>query len=188
MKKMMMLIAAVLIAASVSANALTTEQLSAIENTISGAKLAKVGTVASELVTKATAADRKDVVIQVVRATKSHKAGALVQTVVAISKENPDMAPLAASTAASLSKKQAVKIAKAAMQAAPAYVESISREVSVAAPNYAEQVLAAAAPKLPIFPGKDAYGNDAGYSTMYSPLALDPGSSDDRRLPAYDQP
>jgi len=105
MKKMMMLIAAVLIAASVSANALTTEQLSAIENTISSAKLAKVGTVASEMVTKATAADRKDVVIQVIRATKSHKAGALVQTVVAISKENPDMASLAASTAASLSKK-----------------------------------------------------------------------------------
>ncbi|MDI9401051.1 MAG: hypothetical protein ACOX2U_04175 [Limisphaerales bacterium] len=185
---MMMLIAAVLVAASVSANALTAEQLSVIENTISGAKLAKVGTVASELVTKATEADRKDVVVQVVRATKSHKAGALVQTVVAISKENPDMAPLAASTAVSLSKRQAVKIAKAAMQAAPAYVENISREVAVAAPQYAAQVLAAATPKVPVFPGKDAYGNDAGYASMYSPVALDMGTSGDRRQPAYDQP
>jgi len=74
------------------------------------------------------------------------------------------------------------------MQAAPAYVESISREVSAAAPQYAEKILAAADPKLPIFPGKDAFGGDAGYTTMSSPVALDKGTAADRRLPAYEQP
>lgn len=180
MKKMITLIAALLVAATVSASALTTEQVSVIEDSISNAKLAKVGATASELVTKATEADRQDVVVQVIRATKSHKAGALVQTVVAISKANPEMASVAASTAANLSKKQALKIATAAMKAAPAYADAISTEVASVAPEYAAQITAAAA-KVPVYVGKDAAGNTTGYATIYSPRTTETHADPNRK-------
>lgn len=173
MKKTTLLLAAIFVAAAVSANALTPAQVKAIDETISGAKLRNVSSVATELLTKANASDREDVVVQVIRATKSSKAGALIQTVKAISESNPELAPLAAATAADLQKSLSVKLAKVAIKAAPAYASEIVAEVSSVAPKYAAEVEAATGPLYPdpldptILPqvtvnfGQDAYGNPA---------------------------
>lgn len=173
MKKTTLLLAAIFVAAAVSANALTPAQVSAIDQTISGAKLRNVSTVATELLTKANASDREDVLVQVIRATKSSKAGALVQTVKAISESNPELAPLAAATAADLQKSMSVKLAKVAIKAAPAYANEIVEKVSSVAPKYAAEVKAATDPLYPdpldpsVLPqvtvnfGEDAFGNPA---------------------------
>ena len=145
MKKTLLVLAAIMIAAVVSANALTPAQISTIDDTISGAKLRNVSSVATEMVEKSAAADRKDIAVQIVRSVKSYKAGALVQTVAAISKENPELAPAVAAAAASLSNSQAVKIAKVASAAAPAYANQIAKQVSTVAPKYSKVILAATA-------------------------------------------
>lgn len=175
MKKTTLLLAAIFVAAAVSANALTPAQVNAIDEAISGAKLRNVSSVATELLTKANASDREDVLAQVIRATKSSKAGALVQTVKAISESNPELAPLAAATAADLQKSMSVKLAKVAIKAAPAYANEIVAEVSAVAPKYAAEVEAALddidPSLLPLDPtvlpqatvnfGEDAFGNAA---------------------------
>ena len=176
MKKTTLLLAAIFVAAAVSANALTPAQVNAIDEAISGAKLRNVSSVATELLTKANASDREDVLAQVIRATKSTKAGALIQTVKAISESNPELAPLAAAKAADLQKSLAVKLAKVAIKAAPAYASEIVTEVSAVAPKYAAEVEAAAVgeidpslipldptklPQVTVNFGQDAFGNPA---------------------------
>ena len=166
MKKTTLLLAAIFVAAAVSANALTPAQVNAIDEAISGAKLRNVSSVATELLTKANASDREDVLAQVIRATKSSKAGALVQTVKAIAESNPELAPLAAAKAADLQKSLAVKLAKVAIKAAPAYANEIVAEVSAVAPKYAAEVEAAVdgevlPPHVTVNFGEDAFGNPA---------------------------
>ena len=175
MKKTTLLLAAIFVAAAVSANALTPAQVNAIDEAISGAKLRNVSSVATELLTKANASDREDVLAQVIRATKSSKAGALVQTVKAIAESNPELAPLAAAKAADLQKSLAVKLAKVAIKAAPAYASEIVTEVSAVAPKYAAEVEAAVGeidpsllpldpttlPQVTVNFGQDAFGNPA---------------------------
>ncbi len=197
MKKTTLLLAAIFVAAAVSANALTPAQVSAIDQTISGAKLRNVSTVATELLTKANASDREDVLVQVIRATKSSKAGALIQTVKAISESNPELAPLAAATAADLQKSLSVKLAKVAIKAAPAYASEIVAEVSSVAPKYAAEVEAATGPLDPtILPqmtvnfGEDAFGNPAPGVIVYhvapvtqGTVPITPDNPDGRRYP-----
>jgi hypothetical protein len=197
MKKTTLLLAAIFVAAAVSANALTPAQVKAIDETISGAKLRNVSSVATELLTKANASDREDVVVQVIRATKSSKAGALIQTVKAISESNPELAPLAAATAADLQKSLSVKLAKVAIKAAPAYASEIVAEVSSVAPKYAAEVEAATGPLDPtILPqmtvnfGEDAFGNPAPGVIVYhvapvtqGTVPITPDNPDGRRYP-----
>ena len=188
MKKVLSLSAALLIAAVVSANALTPAQVSAIDESISNAKLRNVSALASEMVVKATKADQKDVVTQVIRATKSYKAGALLQTVTAISKATPEMAPVAAATASSLSKSQSVKIAKAAMKVAPAYAEAIAQQVSAVSPTASDAVRAAAAgTKVETFLGEDVHGEKAPALRPNFDLVFEDASYDKDRKP-YIQP
>ncbi len=198
MKKTTLLLAAIFVAAAVSANALTPAQVKTIDETISGAKLRNVSSVATELLTKANASDREDVVVQVIRATKSSKAGALIQTVKAISESNPELAPLAAATAADLQKSLSVKLAKVAIKAAPAYASEIVAEVSSVAPKYAAEVEAATGPLDPtILPqmtvnfGEDAFGNPAPGVIVYhvapvtqGTVPITPDNPNGRRYPA----
>ena len=198
MKKTTLLLAAIFVAAAVSANALTPAQVSAIDQTISGAKLRNVSTVATELLTKANASDREDVLVQVIRATKSSKAGALVQTVKAISESNPELAPLVAATAADLQKSLSVKLAKVAIKAAPAYANEIVEKVSSVAPKYAAEVEAAAVgpvypdpldptelPQVTVNFGEDAYGNPAPGVWLHQVAPVTQGTVPvERRQPA----
>ena len=189
MKKTTLLLAAIFVAAAVSANALTPAQVSAIDQTISGAKLRNVSTVATELLTKANASDREDVLVQVIRATKSSKAGALVQTVKAISESNPELAPLAAATAADLQKSLSVKLAKVAIKAAPAYANEIVEKVSSVAPKYAAEVKAATdptiLPQMTVNFGEDAFGNPAPGVWLHQVAPVTQGTVPvERRYPA----
>lgn len=197
MKKTTLLLAAIFVAAAVSANALTPAQVKTIDETISGAKLRNVSSVATELLTKANASDREDVVVQVIRATKSSKAGALIQTVKAIAESNPELAPLAAATAADLQKSLSVKLAKVAIKAAPAYASEIVAEVSSVAPKYAAEVEAATGPLYPdpldptILPqvtvnfGEDAFGNPAPGVWLHQVAPVTQGTVPvERRYPA----
>ena len=198
MKKTTLLLAAIFVAAAVSANALTPAQVNAIDEAISGAKLRNVSSVATELLTKANASDREDVLAQVIRATKSSKAGALVQTVKAISESNPELAPLAAATAADLQKSLSVKLAKVAIKAAPAYANEIVAEVSAVAPKYAAEVEAAidpldptTLPQVTVNFGQDAYGNPAPGVLLHQvapvtqgTVPITPDNPNGRRYPA----
>jgi len=198
MKKTTLLLAAIFVAAAVSANALTPAQVNAIDEAISGAKLRNVSSVATELLTKANASDREDVLAQVIRATKSTKAGALIQTVKAISESNPELAPLAAAKAADLQKSLAVKLAKVAIKAAPAYANEIVAEVSAVAPKYAAEVEAAidpldptTLPQVTVNFGQDAYGNPAPGVLLHQVAPVTEGTVPvARRYPAkfYPQP
>ena len=198
MKKTTLLLAAIFVAAAVSANALTPAQVNAIDEAISGAKLRNVSSVATELLTKANASDREDVLAQVIRATKSTKAGALIQTVKAISESNPELAPLAAAKAADLQKSLAVKLAKVAIKAAPAYASEIVTEVSSVAPKYAAEVEAAVGeidpslvpldptklPQVTVNFGQDAFGNDSTVVRLHQPIAVTEGTVPfERRYP-----
>ena len=205
MKKTTLLLAAIFVAAAVSANALTPAQVNAIDEAISGAKLRNVSSVATELLTKANASDREDVLAQVIRATKSTKAGALIQTVKAISESNPELAPLAAAKAADLQKSLAVKLAKVAIKAAPAYASEIVTEVSAVAPKYAAEVEAAVGeidpslvpldpttlPQVTVNFGQDAFGNPAPGVLLHQVAPVTEGTVPvERRYPAkfYPQP
>ena len=205
MKKTTLLLAAIFVAAAVSANALTPAQVNAIDEAISGAKLRNVSSVATELLTKANASDREDVLAQVIRATKSTKAGALIQTVKAISESNPELAPLAAAKAADLQKSLAVKLAKVAIKAAPAYASEIVTEVSAVAPKYAAEVEAAIGeidpslvpldptklPQVTVNFGQDAFGNPAPGVLLHQVAPVTEGTVPvERRYPAkfYPQP
>ncbi|MBR5605952.1 MAG: hypothetical protein IKW70_05915 [Verrucomicrobia bacterium] len=205
MKKTTLLLAAIFVAAAVSANALTPAQVNAIDEAISGAKLRNVSSVATELLTKANASDREDVLAQVIRATKSTKAGALIQTVKAISESNPELAPLAAAKAADLQKSLAVKLAKVAIKAAPAYASEIVTEVSAVAPKYAAEVEAAVGeidpsllpldpttlPQVTVNFGQDAFGNPAPGVLLHQVAPVTEGTVPGvRRYPAkfYPQP
>lgn len=173
------MVAALFAAVTISASALTPAQTRAIDKAVSTAKVLKVPAVASELVVKASATDRQDIVVQVIRSTKSFKAGALIQTVSAISKACPEMASVAASTAASFSKSSAAKIAKTAIKAAPAYEAAIVAEVSEVAPEYAEVINAVAA-STPTVTFGEIQGKDV--STIPAlPIVLEDGADPSRK-------
>ncbi len=194
MRKTVLYTAALFAALAVSASAaLSTAQISAIDKSIDKAKTMNVPKVAAKLVEDASSADRQDVVVQVIRSTKAHKAGAMERTVKAISEKCPEMASVAAVTAVGFSKSSAARITKIAVKAAPEYAEDIANEVTKVAPAYAEDVMAVSAGKpvvaemtvvQPVF-GKDAFGNDV-QKLIVRVVAVKPGV--DPRRPVYVAP
>ena len=104
---------------------------------------------AAQLVKKAKARDRAITTVNVVKAAlAAHPAGAS-PVVFSISKAVPEMAPIAAGTAAELQPQQAVAIAKAAASAAPSQAAKIVVAVSRAVPDSYREVAGAVCDAVP---------------------------------------
>ena len=93
---------------------------------LAGTSIVEMPAKAASLVAKAdTQQNRKNVTIAVVKAAARLNPTALVAVVGAISRAEPDMAPVAAVTAAQLQHKQLALITKAAAEAAPSQAGNI---------------------------------------------------------------
>lgn len=115
----------------------------AISKTLSSVPAPELAATAAKLVQDAPAKQVEDTTRQVVRSAVAQSPAASVAVVGSISRQNQQMAPVAAGTAAVLAPKQAVAIAKAAATAAPAQSAKIVQAICEAAPKqYREIALA----------------------------------------------
>jgi hypothetical protein len=103
--------------------------------TLSAVKAAELPAKAADLVSQAKKADRQATTINVVKAALGINPAAAPAIVGAIARAVPEMAIIAASTAAAEQPKQVVAIAKAAAAGAPSQISGIVRVACRAVPN-----------------------------------------------------
>jgi guanyl-specific ribonuclease Sa len=90
-----------------------------VTKALAGSSAQELPAKAANLVTKASATDKEDVAVAVVKAAVGLNPAAAVAVVSAVVRGNPSAAPVAAVTAAKLQHKQIGLVAKAAVAAAP---------------------------------------------------------------------
>ena len=117
--KLLSLVMAVTLVASVKMYAGETPSANPYFSTLSAVSLSELPAKSAALVTKADAKNRVEATIDVVKAAVGLNPAAAVAIVGAIAKSVPEMASVAAGTAVTLVPDQAVAIARAAAAAAP---------------------------------------------------------------------
>jgi len=139
-KKTTALIAALLALTVSSANALTDVQASSISKVFNKVSAPELAGKAAQFISQASAADKEEVAVAVVRAILAKNptvAATLVSSIVTVA---PEVAPAVTAAAASMLKPQAEAIAVAAAKAAPNYSERICQSVAEVVPTSADSV------------------------------------------------
>jgi hypothetical protein len=123
-----------------SANAIPEAQAKSIKSTLASTPVLELAPKAAEIVLKASANDREEVAVTVVRTIVSKKPTVARDVVVAIVKVAPEVSAAVASAAAKLVPSQAGVIARDAAAYAPAQARSIAAAVANVSPNSAVRV------------------------------------------------
>ena len=121
----------------------------AFTKTLSAVTAAELPAKAAELVSQAKKSDRQATTISVVKAALGINPAAAPAIVGAIARAVPEMAAIAASTAAAEQPKQVVAIAKAAAAGAPSQISAIVKATCRAVPNEYQNIAMAVSQVVP---------------------------------------
>jgi hypothetical protein len=143
------LLAALSLVAAPSAGAISVSQVQAIKRVVAEVAPAEIAAQAADLVSQASAVDRKDVALTTVREVVSKKPATVVAVVGAIAKAAPEVSVAVAEEAAKLVPDESAAIAKAAASSAPAHAQKIAAAVAKAVPASATMVARSVAVVVP---------------------------------------
>jgi hypothetical protein len=129
--------------ATTPAQALTENEVSAINKTIKEAPVADLPVQAAEMVTRAAKKEKEMVAVAVVRAAIAKKPASAVSVVSSVVKAAPFTAPAVAAAAAKLAPDQVEAIATAAALAAPELADKIVAAITDVYPKSEERVVKA---------------------------------------------
>jgi hypothetical protein len=135
MKKIAIFALAVCVLGGISSFASESSKASPYRDTLKSVPAAELPAKAADMVKQAKERDWGSRTVAVVKDTAAINPAALTAVVAAIAKAVPEMAAIAAETAAIEQPKQAAAVAKAAAAAAPAKAGKITAAVCRAAPN-----------------------------------------------------
>ena len=134
------LASALVLTAVTSASALTQPQITAVKDGLTTVSAAEIAVKASQMVSKAAKADRKETAVEVIRFVVAKYPAALTSVTAAICKANPEMAATVVATVTKLAPKQTESVVRAAALAAPSAASDIVLEVMAVTPGMAQQV------------------------------------------------
>jgi hypothetical protein len=123
-----------------SANTLPEAQIKSIKKTVDGVPVPELAPKAAEIVKKASAKDREDVAVTVVRLIVTEKPTLARDVVVAVVKVAPEVSSAVTRVAAELCPEQAMVIAQDAAALAPAQAKEIAAAVAKCAPESALRI------------------------------------------------
>jgi hypothetical protein len=124
-------------------------QANSLNEVLAAVPAAELPAKAADVILHARSRERQATTVNVVKSAVGINPAAAPAIVGAISRAVPDMASVAASTAAGLQPKQAAAVAKAAAAAAPAKADKIVTAVCRAVPNEYRNIAAAVAQVVP---------------------------------------